>query len=50
MRFFKWNRDTQEKQIAYVEKHQNYVLFNGGSIRPSNLPKDKAHLIKNGEP
>ena len=47
--FFKWTRDKQEKKIAYVNKHQNYVLFNGNSIRPNNLPREKAHLINNGE-
>ena len=47
--FYKWTRDKREKQIAYAKNHRNYVLFNGSSIRPSNLPTNKAHLIKNGE-
>ena len=47
--FFKWKRDKQEKKVACVNKHQNYVLFNGNSIRPNNLPREKAHLIKNDE-
>ena len=47
--FYKWSRDRKEKQIAYVEKYRNYVLFNGESVRADNLPTNKAHLIKNGE-
>ena len=47
--FYKWTQDKKEKQIAYVEKHRNYVLFNGQSVCAKNRTREKAHLIKNGD-